>query len=743
MQSRPFASVLSTGALAGLLAGLAAGAIDAAWSWAPAMQFVAGWVGRLRFVGFTAAIHGGAGLVAGLVVTAAILVVMRVTRLGDLVRFAFAEHAARRQRDPREAVVGLSLTLAGLPVTAACLAIAYRMAMAFLANRHSIPLEVSVAMVVSVTAVAAAVPLAFVVARPVELALRALVRWVPSLASVWAPFVALAVLAVLGVSAWAYIEWATVRLLHLRGAAVAGLAAVFALPCYALALRITSWAAPTKPWLKRGAWIAGVIALAWAVLAAGNSPSVIKAATAYTGLGGPIARALRTAFDRDRDRYSRFLGGGDCDDNKPGVHPGAPEIAGDGIDQNCTGADAPAPQPSRSDAGFTPVPPHVPRDFNIVLVTIDTLRADHLGTYGYARPTSPTIDALAADGTVFQAGWAHAPSTRYSIPAILTGRLPLDVYYDMSIWWPGLATRATTIAEALQALGFVTGAITNYDYFDRSRHMDQGFLEYDNENRMLHNGVTGAGPERTRGSSSKQQTDKAIGFIDRHAGERFFLWLHYYDPHADYEPHGEVPSFGSDEVARYDGEIRFTDLHLGRLIDQLKAKALYDRTVVVITGDHGEGFGEHGITRHGYHLYAAQTKVPLIIRVPGLPPRRTTTPAGHIDILPTLVNLAGGQPAADMMGHSLVEVLAGAEQQRVVFQQLSYENNHEMRGGADARCHVIYNVSPETSWETYRIDRDPLEQADLADDSDSGCEATRRAVEEWHDASAVPKRTPP
>lgn len=743
MQSRPFASVLGTGALAGLLAGLAAGAIDAAWSWAPAVQFVAGLVGQLRFVGFSAAIAGGAGLVAGLVVAAAILVVMRGTRLGDLARFAFAEHAARRQRDPRDAVVGLSLILAGLPVAAACLVVAYRIAMAFLANRHSIPLEVSVAMVASITAIAAAVPLAFVAARPVEFALRGLVRWVPSLASVWAPFVAIAVLVVATVTAWAYLEWTTVRLLHLRGAAVAGLAAVLALPCYAVASRIAIRIGPTRPSLHRGAWIAGVIALAWAVLAAGNSPSVIKAATAYTGLGGPIARSLRTAFDRDRDGYSRFLGGGDCDDSNPTVHPGAREIAGDGIDQNCTGADAPAPEPSHSDAGFVPVPPQVPRDFNIVLVTIDTLRADHVGTYGYAKPTSPTIDALAAGGTVFEAGWAHAPSTRYSMPAILTGRLPLDVFYDMSIWWPGLATHATTIAEALQPLGFVTGAITNYDYFDRSRHMDQGFAEYDNENRVLHSGVAGAGPERTRGSSSKQQTDKAIGFIDRHAAERFFLWVHYYDPHADYEPHAEVPSFGSDEVARYDGEIRFTDLHLGRLFDELKAKGLYDRTVVVITGDHGEGFGEHGVTRHGYHLYAAQTKVPLIIRVPGLPPRRATTPAGHIDILPTLVNLAGGRPAAEMMGHSLVDVLAGADRPGIVFQQLSYENNHEMRGGADARCHVIYNVSPETSWEIYRIDRDPGELHDLADDSDAGCDTTRRAVEHWYDASAVAKRPLP
>ncbi|MEO7729751.1 MAG: sulfatase-like hydrolase/transferase, partial [Kofleriaceae bacterium] len=264
-----------------------------------------------------------------------------------------------------------------------------------------------------------------------------------------------------------------------------------------------------------------------------------------------------------------------------------------------------------------------------------------------------------------------------------------------------------------------------------------GVAEYDNEDARLHAGVAGAGPEQTRGSSSKEQTDKAIAFVGRHAAQRWALWVHYYDPHYAYEPHAEVPSFGNDRMALYDGEIAFTDLHIGRLLDDLRARGLYDKTVIVVTGDHGEGFGEHGIELHGYHLYAAQTKVPLIIRVPGLAPRRAATPAGHADILPTLVDLAGGAATADMMGRSLVDVLAGADPARTVFQQLSYENNHEMRAGVDARCHVIYNVSPDTSWEVYRVDRDPLETRDLAGDDDA-CAETRRAVEQWYDAQQVP-----
>src|SRR5262249_36198605 len=258
----------------------------------------------------------------------------------------------------------------------------------------------------------------------------------------------------------------------------------------------------------------------------------------------------------------------------------------------------------------------------------------------------------------------------------------------------------------------------------------QGTTEYDNEDARLHTGVPGAGPEQTRGSSSREQTDKALGFIERNAGQRWFLWVHYYDPHYAYEPHPEVKPFGGDRVSLYDGELAFTDLHIGRLLDGLRAKGLFERTVVIVTGDHGEGFGEHGVDLHGYHLYAPQTKVPLIVRVPGVAPRRAAIPAGHADLLPTLVNLAGGAPTAEMEGRSLVDALVGADRDRVVFQQLSYEGNHEMRAGASQRCHVIYNVSPDTSWEVYRLDRDPGETRDLAADEDE-CADTRRAVERW------------
>ena len=734
--------------VAGYLAGLAIGAIDALWSWRASAQFVSTFPAKLRWLLYSASVDALAGAVAGMAVGCGWLLMSRGTRLGDLLRFASTHHAKTRATAPARTQVGNALVLVGLPVLGLAGYQTFHILILNLAHRKNFALVVVASMLGAVVALVVSLIVTFIAARPIEAALARLITRVPaarSLTSVWSPMVLGAGIVSLGLALAAVQAWPTLRLLPLRAPLVAVAWCCCVLGTLAPAARLVAWLVSIRRWRRIATMIGAPLVALLLVVVAGNRADTMKAANSYTGFGGPLARVLRRMIiDRDHDGFSRFFAGGDCDDSNAAIHPGAAEIPDDGIDQNCIGGDTTVNQPAHQ-LDFAPVPAGVPADANIVLITIDTTRADHLKSYGYSRDTMPNVDQLASQGVRFANGWAHAPSTRYSMPAILTGRLPLDVFYDTTIdGWPGLLPRATTIAEVLKPLGFVTGAITNYWYFDQNRRMNQGFDEYDNQNARLHSGVGNAGPAHTRGSSSKEQTDKAIDFVTRHANQRFFLWVHYYDPHFEYETHAEVPPFGTKPTDLYDGELRYTDIHIGRLIEKLRATGLYDKTIFMITGDHGEGFGENGITMHGYQLYQAQTKVPMILRVPGIAPRVATTPMGHIDIIPTLANLAGATATAeslrDAMGRSMVPALAAdVANPPPVFQQLSYEGNHEMRAAVSATCHVIYNVSPDTSWEAYRVGG-PGQTADGNDISDEAtCRDTRSLLERWYDSTTIPR----
>jgi len=462
--------------------------------------------------------------------------------------------------------------------------------------------------------------------------------------------------------------------------------------------------------LKLAAAGAGTLLILSALLTS-ESESARKA-MARAGLVGPVLAAARRVIDFDRDGYSPLLGGGDCDDRDASVHPGVLDFPDDGVDQDCDGRDATVatlvPRPLAS------VPDSVPRDLNLLLITIDTVRADHLGCYGYQRPTSPALDALAQQGGFFVNGWAHAPSTRYSMPAIATGRWPSAITWDESIWWPRIAPSVRTISEALKGAGYFTGAYFSFDYFALADHrgFERGVDDYRADRASLHRAVNG--PMESRGTSSREMADDAIAFFEQHRGDKFFLWVHFYDPHLSYEPHAEVAPFGTQRMDLYDGEIRFTDLHIGRLLARLRELGLWDRTAVVVTGDHGEGFGEHGVTEHGFDLYTAQTKVPLIVRVPGLSPRRITAPAGHVDIAPTLLNLARGAAEPRFLGRSLLPELAGQSEPPPppVFQEVTSERGKK-RALVTADWHLLWNWTPENTTECYDLRVDPAERRDL------------------------------
>ena len=414
---------------------------------------------------------------------------------------------------------------------------------------------------------------------------------------------------------------------------------------------------------------------------------------------------MRPALDFDHDGFPGLLGGGDCDDGNPAINPSAQDWPEDGVDQDCDGRDLRAvdlrPPPLHR------VPAAVPRDLNILFIVIDTLRADRLGAYGYKRPTSPELDRLAADG----GGVRERLGPRPLDPLLDAGHRHRALALGHPLGHPHLVARASarehrTIAEVLRERGYFNGAYYAYEYFNRvdGRGFERGIDQYDDRLAAKHIDTRAARPNRS-GSSAREMADDGIDFLKVYRDQKFFLTLHFYDPHLDYERQPGAPDFGSTPADLYDGEIWFTDKNVGRVIGALRELGLYEQTAIFVTGDHGEGLGEHGIMAHGYDLYAPQTKVPLIVRVPGLGSRRVKAPVGHVDLAPTLVNLAGGPPGEGFLGRSMVDLLAGipgaSPPPEYVFQEVSFPpepprfpSQTERRALASATHHLHLEPGP-------------------------------------------------
>ena len=299
----------------------------------------------------------------------------------------------------------------------------------------------------------------------------------------------------------------------------------------------------------------------------------------------------------------------------------------------------------------------------VILISIDTLRADHVGTYGYGRDTTPNLDALASGGVVFERAFAQSPNTAISHATMLTGLRPIvhGCAPDLK-----LVSKVRTIAEYFKEKGYVTGGFTTHGaWLTRKMGFAQGFDEF-----------------FSRFISAEEIHKWVMPFVDTHAGRNFFLFVHYYDVHSDYEdlpyktgtPYDrtwcadykgnftgcmedlcgselldrmneeKIPVSDADVqymIDLYDGGIRYTDHQLGLLMDRLKKLDIYDDALILVTADHGEEFREHGLFLHN-QFYHEVMHVPLIIKLPGKnPPLRVRSMAGLTDVLPTLLEFAG------------------------------------------------------------------------------------------------------
>jgi choline-sulfatase len=412
---------------------------------------------------------------------------------------------------------------------------------------------------------------------------------------------------------------------------------------------------------------------------------------------------------------------------------------------------------------------------DVLLVTIDTLRADHCSTYGYGRPTTPALDALARRGVQFDVAYAPMATTAPSHATLFTGLLPA---------WHGLVKNGHAmgaghrmLAEAFRDGGYRTGAVVSSFVLDRRFGLDRGFASYDDR-------FSGADPSLKTKKWRRMHVDqpfdrradetaaRAIAWLrengylgaERPAGHPpFLLWVHFFDPHDPYDApdahRARFPPLGAlpldAQVAAYDAEVHFTDEQLGALTGALAEAGALDRTVTVVTADHGEGLMQHGHMVHGLHLYEEAVRVPFVVHWPDrLGPRRVDRPVQLADVAPTLAEMAGvAWTARPGQGQSLAGVVSGRDTldpaREVFLQRRQYERRAEGRRPVKGQKYALRSgrfkyieSREEGTFELYDLASDPGEQRNLLSAPPAEAATLPARLQRWVDAAPAHAQGP-
>jgi arylsulfatase A-like enzyme/Tfp pilus assembly protein PilF len=336
-----------------------------------------------------------------------------------------------------------------------------------------------------------------------------------------------------------------------------------------------------------------------------------------------------------------------------------------------------------------------PQDVNVLILTLDTTRADRLRCYGYDEVATPNLDRLASEGVLFERATATVPLTLPSHSSIFTGKVPPHHgVHDNGGFF--LSESETTLAERFRKAGYATGAFVAAWVLDSKWGIGQGFDHYGDKFDLSKFKVVSLGTVQKRGD---EVMGDALRWLEEAKARKFFAWIHLYDPHTPYDPPEPYRSRYSGKL--YVGEIAWTDELVGRLTSWLEAQRLLERTVVVVTGDHGESLGEHGESTHAFFIYDSTTRVPLIVRTPWGLRGRAAAQVSSVDIFPTVLDLAGLPAQPDIDGRSLIRMLTdpAADLGHVAYSESYYPRFHHgwqhLQGLRDGRHHFIEAPTPE------------------------------------------------
>jgi choline-sulfatase len=498
-----------------------------------------------------------------------------------------------------------------------------------------------------------------------------------------------------------------------------------------------------------------------------QAESTVVAITERSYVGPRLIPLMRKLVDADKDGYSAFFGGPDCNDANKNIRPGADDVPDNSIDENCDGFD------NRKSAKLPDLPKNVEQPKttlqggdNVLVIFVDTLRYDRMGFAGYKRDgksLTPRIDAFAAQSVAFKKAYAQASNTPRSVPSFLASRYPTATKVDdINKNYPMIDGDNVMLFEVLKTAGFTTLGMSSHFYFcDREKYADTcADVKNTNGQPMKTNAIQGADLWDNReatdisGSNKDFAGPRIVAKTKAKLAElataktKFAMLVHLFEPHSTYITHDGYPiDTRGDEslMQKYDYEIAVEDKLIGELLDQLESTGLAKTTTVIVMSDHGEAFGAHTFAGkrqffHGMTLYDEVLHVPLLVRVPGTKPREVGEVVQLIDLAPTIAALFGVKAPDAWQGRSLVPALEGQPLSPLPsFAEMPSSKSwpHEARSmiSADGQYHVFHRIS-DSRWEVYDLTKDPEERTNILS-SDPKAKELQQQLAGWTSGGAA------